>query len=133
MVFFIPMLSTENNYAPMLPDTFNQPGYVDMGNLFLQYLKNFLYTGDPNGQGLEAWSPWDEKTHLTMVLDAAEGKALAECKSVKTSYGVIMDEMDQDETISKEIKEKVIANVMNGRWFSGHLDQRYENKSLWVD
>lgn len=130
---FIPMLSTENNYAPMLPDTFNQPGYVDMGNLFLQYLKNFLYTGDPNGQGLEAWSPWDEKTHLTMVLDAAEGKALAECKSVKTSYGVIMDEMDQDETISKEIKEKVIANVMNGRWFSGHLDQRYENKSLWVD
>ena len=44
-----------------------------------------------------------------------------------------MDEMDQDETISKEIKEKVIANVMNGRWFSGHLDQRYENKSLWVD
>lgn len=128
---FVPMLSTENNYAAMLPDTFGQPAYVDMANQFNRYLKNFLYTGDPNGDSLAKWEKWNPESHLSMVFDGADDKAVIECKSVATTYDEIMDEMDKDNSLDSKIKEGVIGNVMNGRWFSDALDKRYKTKDLW--
>ena len=43
----------------------------------------------------------------------------------------IMDRMDADTTVSAELKQKMIRNVMNGRWFSAALDARYGNPTLW--
>ena len=48
-----------------------------------------------------------------------------------TTYEEIMDEMDQDNSLAPEIKTGVIENVMNGRWFSDALDQRYKTRDLW--
>ena len=42
-----------------------------------------------------------------------------------------MDRMDADTTVSAELKQKMIRNVMNGRWFSAALDVRYGNPTLW--
>lgn len=128
---FVPMLSTENNYAPMLPDTFDKPAYVDMADQFNQYFKNFLYTGDPNGGSLTKWEAWNPESHLSMVFDGANDKSVIECKSVKTTYEEIMDDMDKDNSLDPAIKEGVIGNVMNGRWFSDALDKRYNTKDLW--
>lgn len=128
---FVPMLSTENNYGPTMPDTFDQPAYMAMADAFNQYLKNFLHTGDPNGDGLTKWEAWDPESHLSMVFDGADDKAVIECKSVKTTYEEIMDEMDGDDSLAPEIKAGVIENVMNGRWFSDALDQRYGTPDLW--
>lgn len=128
---FVPMLSTENNYVGFSNGAFEHPAYVDMANTFNQYLKNFLYTGDPNGEGMPEWTAWEPESHLTMSFDGADDKGLIECKSLKTSYDEIMDIMDQDDSVSEELKQKAIANVINGRWFSDALDQRYNNRNLW--
>ena len=42
-----------------------------------------------------------------------------------------MDRMDADTTVSAELNQKMIRNVMNGRWFSAALDARYGNPTLW--
>ena len=62
-----------------------------------------------------------------MVLDADDTEATAELKDVSKTY----DEMDADTSVSEEVKEMMIQNVMNGRWFSDALDTRYGNASLW--
>ena len=49
-----------------------------------------------------------------------------------TSYAKIMDMMDADKSISDEDKATMIRTVLNGRWFSSALDERYGNPSLWV-
>ena len=56
------------------------------------------------------------------------------CASVaeaSITYDEIMDRMDADTTVSAELKQKMIRNVMNGRWFSAALDARYGNPTLW--
>lgn len=128
---FVPMLAKENNYAPMMPGTFDTPAYEDMAGMFNRYLRNFLHSGNPNGDGLAQWEAWQPETHLSMVFDAADDGALAECRTVTTTYGSIMDDMDSDQSIPQDVKDKVIRNVMNGRWFSEALDRRYNNKDLW--
>jgi para-nitrobenzyl esterase len=58
---FVPMLSSKNNYTSLVPDTFDKEGYQAMGKAFNAYLKNFLETGNPNGEGLATWDAWDSK------------------------------------------------------------------------
>lgn len=48
------------------------------------------------------------------------------------TYDNIINDMEEDTTISEESKENVIKNVLNGRWFSKGLDEHFENKSLWI-
>ncbi|WP_315069553.1 hypothetical protein [uncultured Clostridium sp.] len=40
--------------------------------------------------------------------------------------------MEADTTVSKETKDDLIKNVLNGRWFSGKLDEHFNNQSLWI-
>lgn len=141
---FVPMLSTVNNYTSFV-DLSQSAGYMDMAAKFNAYLKNFLYTGSPNGNmltgikelfsgsksNLPKWENWTPDSKLSMVLDGDDTTGYAECRDVSTTYEAIMDRMDADTTLSAELKGKVIANVMNGRWFSDALDARYGNKSLW--
>ena len=126
---FIPMLSSVNNYSSM--SDFGAPGYSDLSAKFRLYLKNFLYTGDPNGEGLADWAEWEPSTHLSMLLDAANDEAVTVSTSLSTSYDQIMDEMDADTSCSAEVKAAAIRYVMNGRWFSSALDERYGNPDLW--
>ena len=122
---FVPMLSSVNNYSGLYD--FSEPSYQSMADAFNAHLKNFLATGDPNGEGLAEWGAWAPETPVSMVLDADS----VECKDVSTTYADIMDRMDADESVSQEGKQLAIANVMNGRWFSAALDERYGNPSLW--
>lgn len=126
---FVPMISSENGYNN--DDIFNSTSYKSVSDVFNQYLKNFLYTGNPNGESLNNWESWNKETHLSMFLDAKEDKALAESKSVSTTYEQIIEEMNNDNEVSQELKDKMIKNVMNGRWFSESLDKYYNNKNLW--
>lgn len=139
---FVPMLSTVNNYAAMVD--FSGEGYQEMAVLFNRYLKNFLTNGDPNGNlftgirglfsgdsALPKWQNWTPDNKVSMVLDASATDAQIGCKDVSTTYDEIMDRMDADTTVSAELKQKMIRNVMNGRWFSAALDARYGNPTLW--
>lgn len=139
---FVPMLSTVNNYAAMVD--FSGEGYQEMAVLFNRYLKNFLTTGDPNGNlftgirglfsgdsTLPKWQNWTPDNKVSMVMDASATDAQIGCRDVSTTYEEIMDRMDADTTVSAELKQKMIRNVMNGRWFSAALDARYGNPTLW--
>ena len=122
---FVPMLSSVNNYSALYD--FSEPEYQNMAAAFNAHLQSFLATGDPNGEGLAEWSAWTPDNPVSMVLDADSN----ECRDVSTTYADIMDRMDADENVSEEGKQLAIANVMNGRWFSAALDERYGNPSLW--
>lgn len=141
---FVPLLATKNNYSALID--FSGAGYQEMAVIFNRYLKNFLYYGDPNGDSsligsvkklfskeeeLTEWQSWTPDNKVSMVMDASATTAEIECKDVSTTYEAIMDRMDADTTVSAELKQKMIRNVMNGRWFSDALDARYGNPTLW--
>ncbi|WP_097004600.1 carboxylesterase family protein [Lacrimispora amygdalina] len=130
---FVPMLSTKHNYLEYFPDAFNKEGYQAMAKQYNSYLANFLKSGNPNGDGLAAWSSWTPDKKVSMVFDATEDEAVVKEADVTTSYQDIMAAMDQDTSISPELKDKMIKNVLNGRWFSKALDEHYGNQSLWSD
>lgn len=129
---FVPMLSTENNYAKLIPNTFDQPGYEAMAKVFNAYLKNFLETGNPNGDGLDKWSAWDNSTKESMVFDATESDAVIAQKDVSTTYDDILAAMDADTTVSDDVKLLVEQNDMAGRWFSAANDAHCEAPNLWL-
>lgn len=128
---FVPMLTTKNNYTDIFKGAFEKPGYRAMAKEYNQYLANFLASGDPNGEGLATWSKWSPDKKVSMVFDGTESDAVVEEKDVSTTYDDIIKAMEADTSVSAEIKDKLIRNVLNGRWFSSALDKKYQNKDLW--
>lgn len=139
---FVPLLATTNNYSAMVD--FSGAGYQQMAVLFNRYLKNFIYTGNPNENllsgvknlftgtsSLPEWKNWTPGEKVSMVMDASASSAEIGCVDVSTTYDAIMDRMDADTSLSEDLKQKMIHHVMNGRWFSDALDARYGNPTLW--
>lgn len=121
---FVPMISpTENSYADLAD--FTKAGYTDMATQYNSYLKNFLSTGDPNGDDLVTWEPWDHDNRVSLVMDADEDAATVELEDVTASYGDIIEDMQVDDTIPDDLKELAATNVINGRWFSAEVDEYY--------
>ncbi len=129
---FVPMLSSTHNYGSFAD--FTGAGYTAMSEVFNAYLKNFLYTGDPNSDDTAVeWTTWDTDTMQTLVLDASEdtGEAIVEMQNVFKTNADIIAEIDADDTLDEEIKATIISTIMNGRWFSDDLDEYYNTPSLW--
>ncbi|ORX35194.1 Carboxylesterase type B [Piromyces finnis] len=126
---FIPMLSNDNTYSDIYD--FESSEYQDMAAIFNKQLKNFLRRGNPNEKGNSDWKPWTPSQPLSMVLDAVDGKATAQCKNVSTSFAEIISRMEDDISVSDNGKTLAITNVLNGRWFSEPVDEYYNNPSLW--
>ena len=50
---FLPFLTDEvTGFGAMYKDSFNNPGAKDLGEKFTNYISNFLWGGNPNGQDL---------------------------------------------------------------------------------
>ena len=128
---FVPMLTSVNNYTAYFPEEFSKAGYQDMASIFNSYLENFLSTGNPNGEELTEWNPWTSDNQSVMVLDANNESATSIEQVVSLTYSDIIEEMENDTTVSDDVKLKLIQNIMNGRWFSAELDAYYENSNLW--
>ena len=128
----VPMLSSKNNYTSLVPDTFDKEGYQAMGKAFNAYLKNFLETGNPNGEGLATWDAWDSERKESMVFDATETDAVIGMADVHTSYDDILAAMDADTTVPDALKKLVATNDMAGRWFSAANDAHYGAPDFWA-
>ena len=128
---FVPMLSSVHGYTSIAD--FSGSGYQSMAKTYNAYIKNFLKSGDPNGEGLTKWTAWTPETPETMYMDADDkaGTSTAEMLDLSTSYADIIVMMELDLTIPTDLKQKMIQNVMNGRWFSETMDKYYGNKNLW--
>lgn len=131
---FVPMLSRENSFNAYAD--FTAAGYQAMAKQFNTYLENFLACGDPNGRpdgsasSLPLWPAWTPGTRQTLVLDADASTAYPAVKDVSVSDTALLAAMDADMTLPADLKTAVIRNVLNGRWFSGPIDQHDGNGSL---
>ena len=120
------------NASAQYPELFSSASFLNASAMLNSYYKNFLWTGNPNGNDLPQWNSWttpDGESQL--IVDADDEHAWAEMSTEHTSYDQILDQMDQDDSINSEDKQMIISSVLNGRWFSSALDARYNNKNLW--
>ena len=120
---FVPMFTDKHTYGSFA--NFNNAGYQNMATVFDNYLKNFLVTGNPNGEALTTWNNWTPANPVSLVLDADANNAIVTVEDTSSSYKQIIGQMEADTTISDEVKTLMIDNVMNGRWFSETLDAAY--------
>lgn len=131
---FIPFLSgIAAGSAAGDGSAYEYAGPKELTEKFQSYISNFLWTGDPNGEGLETWEAWTgaEEGPSQLLLDADKEKAIITMSTDRVSYDEILDRMEADDTISEEAKSQIISEVLNGRWFSAGLDERFGNRNLW--
>lgn len=105
----------------------NKLGREHLSQIIHQYIKNFLYTGNPNGEGLISWDAWSniDGAPKLMVFNADKEKAIIKMTNQSISEEEVFKAIDLDESISKEKKQNLISTVLRGRFFSEMLDERY--------
>ena len=75
---------------------------------------------------MESWtSASDGPTQL--LLDADLNKAIITMSHERTSYESILNEIENDHSITDEDKNTIVKEVLNGRWFSSRLDSYFNN------
>jgi len=132
---FLPFLTDENiGTRKMFPGAYANDGVKDLTDKFQTYIAQFLWSGNPNGNGLETWEKWSNANNgpTQLVFDADKDKAIIKMSHERISYREVLKEIETDQTITPEAKDKIIKEVLNGRWFSGQLDQQFANPSLWI-
>ena len=127
----LPLLSGENNLKGIAD--LGSAGFAALSDQFVGALQSFLQTGNPACSGLD-WQPWTQASPRALVLDAGAeaGSASAVMKDALADDAAVLDQMDADHSVSDDVKNLVIRQVLNGRIFSAALDQRYQNESLWI-
>jgi para-nitrobenzyl esterase len=129
---FLPLLLEKPRLSSQIyPQAFNSPGVAQLSNALQQYLSNFLWRGDPNGQDLPKWSRWGSKPSQ-LILNADRDKVIISTVSPQTSYQEIIKALRADHSIKETAKQKIIREVLNGRWFSRELDQAFQTPGLWL-
>ncbi|MDO4179236.1 MAG: carboxylesterase family protein [Phascolarctobacterium sp.] len=109
-----------------------KPGPKELSKAFIASLGAFMRTGNPNTPELgQTWNAWTPNYKPELVFDAHENMANIYSSNSRVTYAGILAEMEDDNSISKEAKDYIIANVLNGRWFSNGLDEKYGNINLW--
>ncbi|OOM77352.1 carboxylesterase family protein [Clostridium sp. BL-8] len=132
---WIPFVTGETTgFSALYKDSFNNAGAQDLGVKFTKYITQFIWYGNPNSPELVAWKPWNSTSGAPtqLVLDADKDKANIKMSNERINYNDVIKEMEADTTVSKETKDDLIKNVLNGRWFSGKLDEHFNNQSLWI-
>lgn len=135
---FSPLLdNTSDKYTDLIGDFFETEGATDLSKTFKAYIANFLKTGNPNDEDLVEWESWtkenQENKSSILILDADKEEATHYMSSEELTQEDILNNLENDDSISAENKKDIIKNVLNGRWFSNDLDEKYQNPSLWVD
>ncbi len=87
----------------------NQPGRERLTDLCMRYLANFAQTGNPNGENLPHWPPWNsnEEKEKILVLDAGfDDIRLSYLKDIVTVQSVL-------DLINSELKEPELGIILS--------------------
>lgn len=87
-------------------------------------MKNFIRTGNPNGENLVTWAPWGE-TGNALVLDADRTKAWADTEASRVDLAATFRQMDDDQTVTPDAKAKLIWDVLSGYAWSQPLEAKF--------
>ena len=131
---WIPFL-TDNimGASGLIKDSFNNNGTKDLTKVFTSYVKNFIWQGNPNGEGLVKWNKWQniEKGNQ-LLLNADNEKSIIIMATEKDSYNKIIKDIKADKTVDETTKKVLLGTVLNGRWFSKGLDSEFGNTREWI-
>ena len=102
----------------------NRPGREALAQVYRRYLSNFVHTGNPNGDGLPAWEPWDNREGgpKLLLLDADNDKPVVAMSADHVVEEQVFAEILADHTIPQDRKAFLMEHVLNGRFFSNNLD-----------
>ena len=120
------MLSGENALSGVA--NLSSDGFAALSDLFVEKVGSFLHSGSLD------WQPWTAASPKALVLDAgtAADSASALLQEAPADDTPVLDQLEADNSVPSAAKDLVIRQVLNGRIFSAHLDQRFHNPTLWV-
>ena len=99
-------------------------GGQELLSITRSYVKNFIRTGNPNGENLVTWAPWGE-TGNALVLDADRTKAWADTEPSRVDLASTFRQMDDDQTVTPDAKAKLIWDVLSGYAWSQPLEAKF--------
>ncbi|WP_083963768.1 carboxylesterase family protein [Spirochaeta cellobiosiphila] len=131
---WIPFLAQEaSGFSGMYSDAFDNPGAKDLSQKLTNYVSNFMKNGNPNNSTLVQWNKWEDIDEgYSLLLNADSTESIIKMEAQKDSITKIIKEMEEDQSVSSENKQRLIHNVLNGRWFSYDLDQYFGSNSIWI-
>ena len=120
------MLSGENALSGVA--NLSSDGFAALSDLFVEKVGSFLHSGSLD------WQPWTAASPKALVLDAgaAADSASALLQEAPADDTPVLDQLEADNSVPSAAKDLVIRQVLNGRIFSAHLDQRFHNPTLWA-
>lgn len=129
---FVPLFDKDNqNYSTLVGDGYSSNGVKDLSDKFQDYIFNFISAGNPNGKGLVDWQAWSTGKNSIFSMDASKDEAIFKMVSKDFDYDTVLKEIESDSTVNAEQKQSLILEVLNGRWFSHKLDDKYNNLSTF--
>jgi para-nitrobenzyl esterase len=129
---FLPLLTQKPILTSALfPKAFQNSGAKDLSDKLQKYLKNFIWNGNPNGEGLTKWESWG-KTPNILFADADIKNADFKLSPQTIDYNQVLNDLYKDDSIEAQNKAQIIKQVLNGRWFSKGIDKKFKNGGIWV-
>ena len=122
----LPLLSGESGLNGVV--NLRSDGFAALSDRFVEEVGSFLRSGSLG------WQPWTAASPKALVLDAgaAADSVSARLRDASADDTPVLDQLEADNSVPAQTKDLVIRQVLNGRIFSAHLDQRFQNPTLWV-
>ena len=122
----LPLLSGQSGLNGVV--NLSGDGFAALSDLFVAKVTAFLRSSTLD------WQPWTAASPKALVLDAGASadSVSARLQDASADDTPVLDQLEADNSVPAQTKDLVIRQVLNGRIFSAHLDQRFHNPTLWV-
>lgn len=126
---FVPLLDpSSKSYDAIAGSAYKSKGAKQLAADFQDYLYNFMISTDGSSQKNSVnWKVYDKQNGDVLTLDATKKKAILKMAKTTFTDEDILKQMAADKSLTTKQKNYVIKHVLNGRWFSHDLDQKYDN------
>lgn len=95
----------------------NKPGRQELSQLLAQYIKNFLYTGNPNGRGLVQWDVWSANLQKPSLLELNADATHAYAVMSKERFDKTSLQNEMKASLTEAEWQILSGKLMKGRFF----------------